>query len=720
MSHYNTSTNIEAQTGIPNELKSLTFTNDSNIDQYEIYIETNYTDHSSNYITLNITNNNTYDITCIYNNDSYILHNISHSFTLTPNQLLSLTISLPSYTNDIYDIYLKCTSLTPLSPLQSLTHLLNTTLFSAVKFNHTKHPYTPNCTENPYNIRCINKTIRELPELQTGLPFKHINISEFQTYSTNKQIQYISKLTASINVTAIESNLVSVLQDFVNYFIYLQNINCYTEINENCFIMQRYIVNNLFDILIDDINITNIILDSNNTEKDTKFNKEHVAKLALAILFYSGNNADAFDIETSYDILTFSTIMMNRTDEVVSFVLSQNKSLSSDEYLILIEDVLTLYMNFSSHIIDIVPFFELQINESISKYKDFLTDHTLINFKQQITTMLYHYTQYYRHEITNENFNIKHSYSNFAFVISPLRSRMSTFVFDYINITLPLEQIYHKYSSTASLVYTVIIVYNKYPLLSSIYSSGNFSNYIVSIAIINDKNMLYNEDIDSKATIDISYDISRNSPIKKEFINSYIYEHNELNVNHVHTNKAKDDIIVKSTRTGDIVIGSVDMGGKVITRFEVWMLVLILIWGLTITSFAVFLVFFVFSDSTYKQSLIEKEKELKDTPLFKNYNFMDDDNNNLNDDLKAGFLPSFSSQNTSNNEVNTNVLNCNENGEIEEEENEDASSNNSDSKDKEKDSDDDDDDEDEIDNLNIKVIQIYNTMTFYYLRVNNI
>ena len=532
-----------------------------------------------------------------------------------------------------------------------------------MKFNHTEQPYTPNCTENPFNIRCINKTIRELPELRTGLPLKVINISEFQTYPTNKQIQYVSKLTSSLNITAVESNLVSVLQDFVNYLIYLQNINCYTEINENCFIMQRYIVNNLFDILIDDINITHIILDSNNTEKDTTFNKEHVAKLALAILFYSGNNADTFDIETSYDILTFSAEMMNRTDEVVSFVLSQNKTSSSDEYLILIEDVLTLYMNFSSHIIDIVPFFELQINESISKYKDFLTDHTLINFKEQITTMLYHYTQYYRHEITNENFNIKHSYSNFAFVISPLRSRMSTFTFDYINITLPLEQIYHKYSSSASLVYTVIIVYNKYPLLSSVYSSGNFSNYIVSIAIINDKNMLYNEDIDAKATFDISYDISKNSPIKKEFYYSYMYEHNELNVNHVHTNKAKDDIIVKSTRTGDIVIGRVDMGGKVITRFEVWMLVLILIWGLTVSSFAVFLVFFVFSDSTYKQSLIEKEKELKDTPLFKNYNFLDDDNNNINDEMKAGFLPSFSSQNTSNNEVNTNVLNYSENGE---------------------------------------------------------
>lgn len=705
ISFYNTSANIESRTGISNDLTSLTFTNDSNVDQYEIYIETSYSNHSSNSIMLNITNNNTYDITCKYNNDSYILYNISNSsFTLSPNQNISLQVTLPSYTNDIYDIYFKCISLSSLYSLKSFSYLLNTTLFSAVKFNHTKHPYKPNCTDNPYNIRCINKTIRDLPKLQTGLPLDNTsNITEFESYPTNKKIQYISKLTAHINITDIENNLVPVLQDFVSYFIYLQNINCSSEINENCFITQRYIVNNLFDILIDDINITHIILNSNNTDNgNTPFNKEHVAKLALVILIYAGNNADAFDIETSYDLLTFGATMMNRTDEVVSFVLSQNNNSTFEENLTLTADILTLYMNFSSHIIDIVPFFELQIKDSIPKYKDFITDHTLINFKQQITTMLYHYTQYYLHEVTNENFNIKHNYSNFEFVISPLRSRVSTFIFDYINITLPLEAIYHKYASTASLVYTVIIVYNKYPLLSSIYSSGNFSNYIVSIAIINGKTMLYNEDIDSEATFDISYDISRNSPIKKEYINSYIYEHNELTVSHVHTNKAKDDIIVKTSRTGDIVIGSVDMGGKVITRFEVWMLVLILIWGLTVTSFAVYLVFFVFSDSTYKQSLIEKEKELKDTPLFKNYNFMDDDNKNINDDLKEGFLPSFSSQNTSNNEVNTNVLNYNENGEIEEEDNDDDDgddvSNDSDDKDKERDSDDDDEGE----NLNIK------------------
>ena len=702
MSLYNTSTNIESRTGISNDLTSLTFTNDSNVDQYEIFIETSYANHSSNSITLNITNNNTYDITCKYNNDSYILYNISNSsFTLLPNQNISLQVTLPSYTNNIYDIYFRCVSLSSLYTLQSFSYLLNTTLFSAVKFNHTKHPYKPNCTDNPYNIRCINKTIRNLTELETGLPLDNTtNITEFESYPTNKKIQYVSKLTANININIsdFENHLVPLLQDFVNYFIYLQNINCSIEINENCFIMQRYIVNNLFDILIDDINITNIILNSNNTKNDTPFNKEHVAKLALVILIYAGNNADAFDIETTYDILTFGATMMNRTDEVVSFVLSQNKNSTFKENLTLTADILTLYMNFSSHIIDIVPFFELQIKDSIPKYKDFLTDQTLINFKQQITTMLYHYTQYYLHEVTNENFNVKHNYSNFEFVISPFSSRVNTFIFDHINITIPLEAIYHKYASTARLVYTVIIVYKKYPLLSSIYSSGNFSNYIVSIAIINNKTMLYNEDIE--ATFDISYDISRNSPIKKEYINSYIYEHNELTIDHVHTNKAKDDIIVKTSRTGDIVIGSVDIGGKVITRFEVWMLVLILIWGLTITSFAVYLVFFVFSDSTYKQSLIEKEKELKDTPLFKNYNFMDDDNKNINDDLKEGFLPSFSSQNTSNNEVNTDVLNCNENGEIEEEENDDEGddvSNDSDDKDKERDSDDDDEG-----NLNIK------------------
>lgn len=622
INNMNTTTKLKSIFNIDLELEEVNLESDLVPEQYNILVDIN--GQPSTKIDLLLANENEYSIKCFLGNDP---NSFTDKIILQKKVFdIPLSVSLPPYTNSLYYIYYNCF---PLSSLNNDELVFHSISFIPVAFIHADEKHRLNCEETPFVNKCIQKTVLSQPEAKTPMPeaYLGVKLEEFKTFTLYKQIIYIFRSAMNLKTISTGEQIEQFLKEIFGYFIYMQNIDCHSEINELCFEMERWVTKHVVDLLFDEIKIETKIFN----DEETGFDKEVIVKLMLEVLFSTGNNGDAFDIESGEQILSFANKMMNDVNIVIQ-KLNETKQYDSETYNKIVDDILLLLTSSSSHLIDMFPFMESQKPKTNEDIGDFIQDNPLLKtYKSSITKMLFHFTQQYSKIAVNDYFNIINSRNNFDFIISPLYSRIKSFSFNYINITLPLEYIYKKYNTSASTLVTAITLFKKHPLSSTIHSSGNFSNYIVSFSIFDEYNNRTEDDFETP--IELKYDISVNSSIQKKYKYSYLLtKEGTLDPTKVITDQSKDDIIVDLTQLGDVVVGSVDLGGKVVFRFEVWMIALCIVFGCLITTLGVYFICFVWTGAPAQRNLIEKQQEMNDAPLLMEDDGNEDDNENAEDD----------------------------------------------------------------------------------------
>lgn len=621
INNMNTSSKLKSIFNIELELNEVNIESDLVPEKYNVLVDIN--GQPSTTIDLLLGNENDYSIKCFVGNNP---NSLTDKIILQKKVFdVQLTISLPPYTNSLYYIYYKCF---PLSSLNNVELIFNSVTFIPVSFLHADEKHRLNCKETPFVNKCIQKKILTQPEAKTPMPepFLNVKLEEFKTFTLSKQIIFIFKSAMNLKTFSAREQTEKFLQEIFGFFIYMQNIDCHSEINELCFEMERWVTKHVVDLLFDELKIEDKIFN----DEETGFDREVVIKLMLEVLFISGNNGDAFDFESGEKMLSFANKMMNDIDIGIK-KLNKTKKFDTEAYNKIVDDILLLLTSSSSHLIDMLPFMEAQKSKSSEDSGDFIKDNPLLKaYKSSITKMLFHFTEHYSKITVNDYFNIINSRNNFDFIISPLYSRIKSFSFNFINITLPLEYIYKKYNTSASTLVTAITLFKKHPLSSTIHSSGNFSNYVLSFSIFDEHNIFTEDDIETP--IKIVYDISVNSLIPKKCKYSYLLtKEGILDPTKVVTDQSKDDIIVDLTQLGDVVVGSVDMGGKVVFRFEVWMIALCVIFGCLITTIGVYFICFVWASPPTKINLIEKLQEMNDVPILMEDDENEEDNKNTND-----------------------------------------------------------------------------------------
>ena len=606
ISQLNSSEKIKQEFTIESTLKDINIAYDIDIDEDSIVVDID--DYKENYMDIIIDNDNNKELSCDINIDSDS-KNMTTLFLEKKQQGYKFRFDLPNYTNEKYTIDLTCRTLYDLA---DVSYAIKAKTSPQIVFFHNDTEHKIDCNVSPHYNRCIKRTVFPLPPINSTIPSLEIDIETFKQYKLSKQISIINMTTLSIPKESHNATLILMVINQVLQM--MQIVDCHNELNEMCFDMERKGIDIVFEISLNQIDLYTVIKEANEPD---------IVKLALAMLFYTGNNADAFGVSIGYRVLSFAASLMKDSNNVISQLIDHTPSL-------IIDDIFQLYVSFSSHLIDIIPFIETQ-KYSTPPYTDIIVDETIQKYTSAIKVLLYNFFIHYSsHSDMSQYFGKIHQYSNFGFYIGTILNSGTSYNFNCVNITLPLKTIYRKYkeidSSIAENIFSLNIVYTKYPLLSSVFKSNKYHNLVVSISLFIDKKLV-SDDIFNDP-IEISYDRSANSIIDKKYQYGYRLHDNTIDVVNITTNQAKDDIIVQFPMLSEILIGSENKGGKVVYRFEVWMMALCIIVGCLITTFIVYLICFVCAGTPAQRNLIEKQQELNEAPLLAEDDDIEENNKN--------------------------------------------------------------------------------------------
>lgn len=604
MNRYNDSKQIELL-GITSELEEFSFEIDIKPNVYNIYVDLESVD--ANELTLTVGNENSYDVSCLYGNNISLSDSVRKVIIKSGTFNSTLSFPLPSYTNQQYTLVFECGTM---KSLVDGSFSLNTSTFYPVSFTHSDDSQRLNCTEAPYLRRCIKKNILLFPQVDTVFPNKTIDIEKFKSYSLSKQINFLLESADTNLADVTKDNIQAKLIEIMSILIYMQNINCSSTINDQCFELKKKITTAIANAMFKQVNITDIIFSS---EPDTEFRIEKIVKTTIAILFYSGNNGDGFDLESSLSILSLGGVMMNNTDKIIGLLngTSTEKTVS---------ELLDLSFAYSSRLLEIIPYIQSQLYETESGL--FVSNEGIESFKNSFVSLIYHYTKYYEEKEVSNHFNVLKEYSNFDLIIIRYTTKTKTFTFSNktLTIEIPIQTLISTFIIKDNVLYFPVILYKKYPLLN--HFKDEISNYVVSMSIFAE-NKVYYDYVISNDTINISYNISTTSLISKKYKYGYMFINSKEGVSPegVVSDISKDDIIVTVQKVGDVMLGSVDKGGKIVKRIEIWMIMLCIIGGCVIITVGVYC-YYLFCGGEQEKNLIEKareqgEKAEKEMPLFK-------------------------------------------------------------------------------------------------------